>query len=341
MQRMSAVRAQARALSRPIAGISPRRAALAVLAFGAAVALGLWALWPELSAWALATQAEMQAALARGVRAAQSGAPGASWAVVGACAVYGLAHAIGPGHGKALIAGAALASRRTALRMAGLGLTASLAQGLVAIVLVYGGLGVLALSTAAVTDASERWLVPIGFFAVAAIGAWVLLRGLAGLRRTVGRPRAHGPGGAHDHVCHAGCSHGPSAAQVDAMDGWRGAAALIAGVAVRPCAGALLVLAIAWRLDLLWLGAAAVVAMALGTGAVVALVGLFAGRMRDAGYAAGADRAPTLVFMVHALVGALLLVVGLALGLDAARAADAPRPGGVFGAPGSVQSVDG
>lgn len=320
-----------------------RMTAFFVLAAALAVGTALWLFWPEISAWSRGVQRELQTLLARGVRAAQVGEPGAVAAVLGICFAYGVAHAVGPGHGKALIAGAAMASRRTALRMAGVGMTGSLVQGLFAIVLVYGGLGILSFGRGEINVISEYWLAPASFAVIAAIGLWIAWRGARSLHAASkdgdSRARAqihlHGDGHgsdrhhAHGHCGHHACGHVPDPRAVAAAEGWRGAFALVIGVALRPCSGALIVLAIAWTLGLAALGAAAAMAMALGTGAIVASVGLFAARIRDAGLAAGGERAAVAVSLAHLAIGTTLAAVAFGLMVDALNAPAAA--GGALG----------
>lgn len=280
------------------AGAFARRHRWAIAAsLAALLAVGALILyWPALSAWARAEQLYWQNALARAVQSLRVGEAGAFAALIGACAFYGLAHAVGPGHGKLLIAGAAAASRRTAWRMAGLGLAASLVQGLSAILLVYGGLGLLALSTGWALTTTEAVLAPLSFVAIALVGVWLLWRGVRGLVRLRRAGGGHAAGCAPKHGdaggCVAGCRHAPTAEEAERVEGWRDALAMIAAIGVRPCSGALIVLVIAWRFELYWAGAAGAMAMAVGTGAVVSLVGLLAGRWRETVFE-GADSGST------------------------------------------------
>ena len=90
---------------------------------------------------------------------------------------------------------------------------------------------------------------------------------------------------------------------------------LIAGIAVRPCTGALFVLIITWQMGIGALGIAGAFAMALGTAAITVAVGLGAGALRGsvlAGFA-NSPRAAMLAATVEILAGGL--VVALAVGL--------------------------
>ena len=281
--------------------------AVAVLA---AVLASLWAgvPWAQLFHWAIGAQREFQDAMAVALRAARSGDLAAVAALCSATALYGVVHAMGPGHGKVLLGGAALASGATLRRMTVLTVASSLAQAGTAIALV-GGLAVLlGLGAHRMGEVADEWLAPASYLAIGAIGAVLVVRGLGMLRAR--RDESH-----HDHgsACGCGHAHGPSADEAAALTGWRDGAALVASIAIRPCTGALFVLAIALRFDMFWTGALAVIAMGLGTAAfnlVVAWGGVAARRGALIGVT-GRDEVRLASAGVHVVGGAV--IVGLSL----------------------------
>ena len=276
-----------------------------------ALAAALWA-WQTgehagVMHWALARQREAQNELASLMMAARRGEPGIVWGLVAASGLYGFVHALGPGHGKVLIGGAALAGGQ-ARAMAGIAVAASLAQGLTAVALVYGGLGLLAVGTGWALGVTEALLIPLGHAAIAGIGALLLWRGarVAFARRP---PRG-------DTVCGCGHRHGPAAGEVARLSGWRDALALIGAIAVRPCTGAVMVLVIAWQTGLHWLGLAAVAAMALGTALLTALAAIGGAGLHGASLLAAGGTAGRLALAVPALQivgGGVLLASGVGL----------------------------
>lgn len=244
------------------------------LAAVAAAAGWLWLLGgaEEVARRAAEGQQAAQRAMAAPLRALRAGEPGALAALFGVAFAYGFFHAAGPGHGKLLLGGYAAGTRVPALRLSGLALAASLAQGASAVALVYGGVWAFGLTRAQLTATTEAWLAPLSYAAVGAIGAWLVLRGA----RRLWRLRA----GATDATC-CGHDHGPSAEAAARVTGWRDAAALIGAVALRPCTGALFLLVLTWRMDLVWQGIAGVTAMALGTASVTVAVALAALTARE------------------------------------------------------------
>lgn len=288
----------------------------ALRALAAGVLIGLAALiwfWPEISAWAIEQRRLLQTDLARAVNAIRGGDWAAAAALISASALYGFMHAVGPGHGKILIAGAAVASRRTAWRMAGIGVLASLAQALTAILVVYGVLGALALGGSAALGVAEGLLAPLSAGAIALVGLWMVVRGLRLWRADHGHHHDHDDSAGHS--CHAGCRHGPTAAETEMLTTWRDVGALIASIGARPCSGALIVLVICWRFELYAVGALSAVAMALGTSLVVSGAAIAATTLRDAGALTdGGDPSTTRrrVALLHIAAGSLVAILSLA-----------------------------
>ena len=98
---------------------------------------------------------------------------GAAWALMGLSFAYGVFHALGPGHGKAVISSYVLANRQTARNGALLALASSLIQALVAIVMV-AILAVVFNATAATMNQATRWLELASYALVTLLGAWLV-----------------------------------------------------------------------------------------------------------------------------------------------------------------------
>ena len=276
----------------------------AALLLGLAVlaALGLWAAggFEALGWWARHQQQAVQALLAARIQALRTGDPAAFWSLIGLCAGYGFLHALGPGHGKALIAAAAAGTRATARRMALIALAGSLAQAAVAIAIVYGALALFSATARGTVEGTEHWAALVGNLAAALVGFWLFARGLRALR---GKPEHHGASCGH--------AHGPAPAEVAGATTLRATLGLVAAMAVRPCTGALVVLVLAWRFGLPGAGAAAVIAMGLGTAAFTVLVALAAVSGRDAAFLAAGDGSAARLLGP----GLQLLAGGLILGI--------------------------
>ncbi len=307
-------------------------AGLALLAVLVA-AFWLWhsGAYSEMAWWAAQKQRAFQTAIAGTVRAIKGGDMAASLGLIGACAAYGLVHAIGPGHGKVLIGGAAVASRTTAGRMAALALVSSLAQALVAIVLVYGGFAIFSMSSRWAVETADQLLAPLSYAVIGLVGVVLLLRGLRALWRE-GGARGSGQGDRHSHEQNhghrhhehhdghdCGHAHGPSVEQVEKVHSLRDAVALVAVIAMRPCTGAILVLVICWGLGLTVIGAVGVLAMGLGTAAFTMLVAVGGVGLRGAALVATAgDGRLRLAFpAIQIIAGGAVMLAGFGLALPA------------------------
>ena len=245
-----------------------------------AVGAAAWGIlpWFEIQRWAGGEQRTFQNVMAGALRGIQAGDPQAVWTLCGATGAYGFFHALGPGHGKVLIGGAALASSATLKRLSILTFLSGLAQAATAILLVGGLYFILQIGSADLADLTETWLAPASYAAIAAIGAVLIFRGARSWHKISRAKQA-------THGC-CGHAHGPSFNEVATLTSTRDAIALIASIAIRPCTGALFVLVIAARFDAFAVGCLAVVTMGLGTAAfnlTVATSGVAARRLAGLG----------------------------------------------------------
>ncbi|KIN63050.1 High-affinity nickel-transporter [Sulfitobacter noctilucicola] len=277
----------------------------------------------RLGFWAAGQQRDFQNAIAGALRQARAGEVGAVTALLTACFAYGLAHAAGPGHGKVLIGGYGIARQVPMVRLSLIALAASLGQAVMAVALVYAGVLVLNLGRKTMVQWTEAVMAPVSYGAIAIIGLWLMWRGLRSLMRqqsTASEVHDHDHHG-HDHQGHGdvcsscGHKHGPTLDEVDQVSTLREALVLIAGIAIRPCTGALFVLIITWQMGIGELGIAGAFAMAFGTALVTVMVGLAAGSLRGGMLAGlgGSLHLARAVAMVEVLAG--LVVVILAGGL--------------------------
>lgn len=293
-----------------------------VLMFGA-----LWAFGglSGLAHWLADLQRAAQDQLAGAIRALRAGEPGALTAFWALCFGYGVAHAAGPGHGKLVIGGYAMARRVPVWRLAGLALASSLAQAGVAVAVVYALVAMLGLARTAVQGAAEDWLTPVGHAMIAGLGLWLVWRGVAGLRVLAPVAEGHEPRHDHrpDHTHHhshhhhgpnCGHAHGPTLEQAARVTGWRDGLLLVAGIAARPCAGALFVLVLTWQLGIALAGVVGAVVMGLGTATVTVGVALLAAWAREGLLSGvGAGRLTRALPILELTLGAVIAVAALGL----------------------------
>ncbi|PMR67048.1 nickel/cobalt transporter [Halomonas heilongjiangensis] len=204
-----------------------------------------------------------------------SGTPSlATWVtLLGISFGYGVFHAAGPGHGKAVLTTYLLSQGGAVRRALALSFAASLLQGLVAITLVVvlvHGLGWMTRQAMG----SVVWVEQASFVMVALLGAWLCLRAIRQLRRPV--PAVAGerqvPEHGHDHHHHDHAPHccgGVHHVDPRQASDWRTALATVVAIGIRPCSGGVLLLGAATLLGQFPVGVAAVLVMSLGTALTV------------------------------------------------------------------------
>ncbi|MBZ9708976.1 nickel/cobalt transporter [Mesorhizobium sp. ESP7-2] len=132
------------------------------------------------------------------------------WILVGLSFAYGIFHAAGPGHGKAVISSYMVANEVALKRGILLSFVSALLQGLTAILVMLLAYFVLRGTTISMTDAA--WFMEIMSFALVTLfGAWLLWRKLGpAVLRLFGKGPAYSLSAAHaghSHAGHAGHSH--------------------------------------------------------------------------------------------------------------------------------------
>jgi nickel/cobalt transporter (NicO) family protein len=242
--------------------------------------------------WILAKQADFYRALSTTIRAAKADGS-ALWALLGLSFAYGVFHAAGPGHGKAVISSYVVANDETWRRGVALSFASAMLQAIVAVALV-GIAAALLGATARTMAEAVRWIEIVSYALIALMGArllWVKGRAFArALHEQRGvqhvhhdhdhphHPAQHDHAHAHEHHDHnhAGHSHGPTPDQLAGPGGWQRGLAAIVAVGLRPCSGAILVLVFALAQGMLWAGIASTFVMGLGTAITVAAIATLA-----------------------------------------------------------------
>jgi nickel/cobalt exporter len=242
--------------------------------------------------WILAKQSEFYREMSATIRAAKSDGS-AVWTLLGISFAYGIFHAAGPGHGKAVISSYLVANEETARRGIVLSFASALLQALVAVALV-AVLAWLLSSTAKTMCSAEKAIEIASYALIAAFGArLVWTKGGGFMRALQAKPAPamaaahhhhdhghhhHDHAHAHDHVHdeHCGHSHGPTPDQLAGPGGWQRGLGAIFAVGMRPCSGAILVLVFSLAQGLFLAGIAATFVMGLGTAITVATIAVIA-----------------------------------------------------------------
>ena len=295
----------------------------------------------ELILWINVQQRNFYLAMTHALKAMRED-PWQASILVGLSFLYGILHAVGPGHGKAVISSYMLANETTLRRGVLLSFASSMLQALSALFVI--GLTFLVLRGTTVSmDDAAHYMEMASFVLIIAFGLSLLWRKVPLLFRPQvahlvsekhGSPltdhghdhhhdhshtRAHSHH-AHDHDHHhhaegevcatCGHAHAPDPAMLGGDFNWKTAWAAIIAVGLRPCSGALIVLTFSLLNGLILGGVLSVFAMALGTFITVAILATLAVTAKNAALKiSGASALSGRVQNIIEISGALFIVL--------------------------------
>ena len=297
-------------------------------------------------AWVFDKQQSLQRTLAMSVKSLKTDPLGGALTLALLSFVYGVLHAVGPGHGKTIISSYVVANEETVRRGVIISFIAAGLQALSAVLLV----GVLLIALGATGLQVNAWsnqLESISYAMIALVGLYLL----AGQLRSVWRRWQHAPvtvvaardahglddhhhhhthhdhhhhhsreghehhesHGRHDHHHSPGdaCDHMVDARQLAGPFSWRKVIPVVFSVGIRPCTGAILVLVFALTQGLFWAGVAATFAMALGTAITVAALATLALGSRELALKLGGTNSTwtNMVWSTCAIGGATIILL--------------------------------
>ena len=260
-----------------------------------------------IAGWVLAKQGEFYRMMSGTIRAAKADGS-AAWTLMGISFVYGVFHAAGPGHGKAVISSYLVANDETWRRGIVLSFASALLQAFTAVAIVAIA-AVLLNATAKTMGDTVRVIEIVSYALIVLIGLrllWVKGRALLKLLRAQhehahehhdhahhdhghAHEHHHGHDHAHNHAHHArghdhhddeahawGHAHGPEPQDLTGRHWLRRGLAAIVAVGLRPCSGAIIVLVFALAQGLFWIGVASTFVMGIGTAITVAAIATIA-----------------------------------------------------------------
>ncbi len=222
----------------------------------------------------------------------------AAYTLMGISFLYGIFHAAGPGHGKAVISSYLVANDETWRRGIALSFASAILQAFTAIAIV-GIAAVLLNATAHAMGHTVRVIEIVSYALIVLIGLrllWVKGRAFLKLLRPqqdhhhamttpIDHDHHHHDHG-HDHAHHDhdhgdeahawGHAHAPEPSELNGPHWLRRGLSAIVAVGLRPCSGAIIVLVFALAQGLFWIGVASTFVMGLGTAITVAAVATLA-----------------------------------------------------------------
>jgi nickel/cobalt transporter (NicO) family protein len=258
-----------------------------------------------LAGWIVAKQAELYRMLSGLIRAAKADGS-AAYTLLGVSFLYGIFHAAGPGHGKAVISSYLVANDETWRRGIVLSFASAILQACTAIVIVGAAAAMLGATAKAMGD-TVRVIEIVSYALILLIGLRLLwVKGRAFLRLLHSETHAHhthdhahhyghhdhhrhGHGYSHDHdhghehehehedeASAWGHAHAPEPQELTGRHWLRRGLSAIVAVGLRPCSGAIIVLVFALAQGLFWIGVASTFVMGLGTAITVAVIATLA-----------------------------------------------------------------
>lgn len=301
-------------------------------AIGIAAAFGLlfalYQLYPLILFHVLEWQKSFNSQLSTALRTIHDNPQQAGASLLLISFLYGVFHAVGPGHGKFILT-SYLSLEQTKLPQT-LKITwlSAIVQGLVAV-------GLVTLLVVGLTlsrhyfNLTLKWVERGSFAVMIAFGAyWIWQAAKSYLQKKVRkrplairqiRPiSAMSPvtnGHTHTEHCSCGHKHLPSSQEMAQIHDWKSRWAVIFSIGLRPCTGAILVLFLSYTLDLYLWGVASALVMAIGTGLTLSLFACLVMFARNKAVQASRwylsiQTSQQLVLILKFLLGVALISVG-------------------------------
>lgn len=242
---------------------------------------------------------------------------------------YGIFHAAGPGHGKAVIAAYVFSREKAVGRTIAMATAAAALQTLVAITLVT--LLSLIIRVTAPTMRNTAQIVELfSFIAIALVGLVLLWEKAANLAASFNAPRhnnhGHDHGDNHDHHDHVHHhnghndhdDHGHTHAPISPRSaGLKGMVSAVIAAGIRPCSGSILILVFSLSQNLFAIGILGTIAIGLGTAITTSGLAVFAILAKAAAVRIATthseERAILVVSSLEVLAAAFVFVLGTSL----------------------------
>ncbi|EIC82480.1 nickel/cobalt transporter [Serratia sp. M24T3] len=314
---------------------------VALLVFACAA---LWHFWPRILLSSIIWQRGLHQHLAAILQQVSAHPAQAGLSLTLLSLIYGVVHAVGPGHGKVVIT-TYLATHPSRLKNSlRLTFASAVVQGLVAILLVTLVLGVFQLSSRQLHQ-SSFWLEKGSYVLVMLLGtilcwrairrSFTLLKAAWRENKSQSRPmkiQTIRLADDHQHDANCGCGHQhvPSDSQLQSGNDWRTQIAVVLAMGLRPCSGAIMVLLFSKVIGVYWWGVLSALVMALGTSLTVSLVGFLVFYSRELAVKLSVNQAPSLAtrlsWSLFSLLGGLILIFA---GILLYQASDSVFGGGI------------
>ena len=267
--------------------------------------------WPQVMMKSILWQRDVNQQMSGLLKAVADNPTKAGGSLLAFSFVYGVLHALGPGHGKIVITTACHASLEAEIEhRSDTGLFAAAGRRRYR-----AGSG----RPLAVT-ASRSSAAPEQFLAGEVMRWWAcwgdpLLAGAEKLRVLLQKPtfKSFTPHHVHDAHCGCGHQHLPTQAQLQSGDDWRARVMIVLSMGMRPCSGAIMVLLFSKVIGVFGWGMLSALAMAAGTSLTISSLALLVHSFRQLAVKLSGNKTPVLWRQVGwttlALAGGVILLV--------------------------------
>ncbi|MFJ2973099.1 nickel/cobalt transporter [Kluyvera sp. NPDC087067] len=267
--------------------------------------------WSAFIQWCLATQITLHRYLVMYLLEIHNHQySGGVW-LLGGAFLYGVLHAIGPGHGKFIVTTYLSTNKESLFAARAVPFIGSMMQGVSAIAFVF----ILAIGLNLASgdlSVSRWWIEKISAIMIGLFGVFIIYQAYHNLRPR--RPVISSLKPLHTHNAQCGCGH-HGVGMTMAKSDWKTRLGVILAIGARPCSGAIMILMFANALGMVTWGMVAVMTMALGTG--LSILGLSLAvryaRERTAAFFGDVARHNWLMPAVKIIGGVMLILFAIVL----------------------------
>ncbi len=222
--------------------------------------------------------------------------------------LYGVFHAVGPGHGKVIVSSYMLANESSLKRGLIIVMLSSLMQAVVAITLVISFFYILNLARAE-AERLTSILEIVSYGILSLLGVGLIMRGVKELLNITKKKHHHGHHQDHGECC--GHAHGPDATALAKKQDLPSMIAIIASIGIRPCTGAVLLLFLACMMGVVWPGIFAIFTMALGTALTTSIIAVITVKSKNValGFIKSSEPKLQLAHGLLSITGGLIVIV--------------------------------
>ena len=230
--------------------------------------------WNDPVLWVREQQQTFYSSMSGALKKIKTGAPLAAASTLMLLSFgYGVFHAAGPGHGKAVISAWLLATENELRRGVLIAFLSAMIQAITAVLIVTVLLLIVA-SVGATARNVAGFLESASYGLIAVMGLYLIWMAFRPHDQKHEHRHKHHHEHNHDETC--GHVHLPGAKELKGRWSFTKAFSLAFAVGIRPCTGAILVLIFANALGLYWAGIASTIAMAIGTFLTVSVIAAIA-----------------------------------------------------------------